>query len=245
MNMRDIGGWTTQDGKKVKYGMMYRGGALDGSEHPSGANYILERGTSRLDDTGLKVFNEYLKIKGEIDLRGVAEDQHSTPTFGGSSANMCQFEGAAASVVWNKPEDSTLTQALKTYFSFMANEENYPIYFHCNGGADRTGALAFLINGLLGVEYDDLAVDYELTTFSFAAGGIRQRSKLVNDPINGAYFEEPNEVGAATAYCKKILLEKYPEANGNLQVAIEKYLTTVCGVSKTEISKIKTIMLEN
>ena len=39
------------------------------------------------------------------------------------------------------------------------------MYFHCAGGADRTGTLAFLIEALVGVSENDLSKDYELTTF--------------------------------------------------------------------------------
>ena len=38
----------------------------------------------------------------------------------------------------------------------IADENRYPVYIHCTGGADRTGTLAFLINALLGVGEDDL-----------------------------------------------------------------------------------------
>ena len=40
------------------------------------------------------------------------------------------------------------------------------IYFHCHGGADRTGTLAFLLEGLLGVSESDISKDFELTTYS-------------------------------------------------------------------------------
>ena len=39
------------------------------------------------------------------------------------------------------------------------------MYFHCIGGADRTGTLAFLIEALLGVNEGDMSKDYELTSF--------------------------------------------------------------------------------
>ncbi len=244
LNMRDIGGYQTKDGSTVKYGMLYRGGALDGSENPQGAQYILERGTSRLDDMGLKVFNEYLGIKGEIDLRGVTEDQHMTPAFNDDPKLLCQLEGVAASALWNKPEDVNVTRAFKEYFKFLADESNYPIYFHCNGGADRTGALAFLINGLLGVEYDDLCLDYELTSFSFAAGGIRKRSDIGTDPDGNAYFLEANDKDPAVAYCVKTLIQRYGDSTEDLTYAIENYLIKACGVTKEEISSIRRIMLE-
>ena len=43
--------------------------------------------------------------------------------------------------------------------------EGRSVFFHCAGGADRTGSLAFLIEALLGVSESDLSKDYELTTF--------------------------------------------------------------------------------
>ena len=41
-----------------------------------------------------------------------------------------------------------------------------PFIFHCKSGADRTGAVAILTLGLLGVSEADIARDYELTTYS-------------------------------------------------------------------------------
>jgi hypothetical protein len=45
-------------------------------------------------------------------------------------------------------------------------KNNKPVYFHCHIGADRTGCLGFLIEGLLGVSESDIYKEYELTTFS-------------------------------------------------------------------------------
>jgi hypothetical protein len=41
-------------------------------------------------------------------------------------------------MVWSKiPE-----HAIEQYFKVLGNPTNYPIFFHCRRGADRTGALA-------------------------------------------------------------------------------------------------------
>lgn len=44
------------------------------------------------------------------------------------------------------------------------------VYFHCTYGADRTGTLAAIIEGLLGVSESEIAMDYELSSFSSKAG---------------------------------------------------------------------------
>ena len=56
------------------------------------------------------------------------------------------------------------------------------IYFHCHGGADRTGTLAFLLEGLLGVSESDMAKDFELTTYS---NSIHRRNS------EGGWFYKP------------------------------------------------------
>ena len=40
-----------------------------------------------------------------------------------------------------------------------------PVIFHCSMGADRTGTLACMLEGLLGVSQSDIDKDYELTSF--------------------------------------------------------------------------------
>lgn len=57
---------------------------------------------------------------------------------------------------------------------FDAAKYNEPLIFHCSMGADRTGTLACIIEGLLGVSQSDLDKDYELTSFA-AVSFLRRR----------------------------------------------------------------------
>ena len=52
------------------------------------------------------------------------------------------------------------------------------IYFHCRWGADRTGYLSLLLEGLLGVPYDGLIKDYELTSFA----SLNKKKEMI-DPV--------------------------------------------------------------
>ena len=55
-----------------------------------------------------------------------------------------------------------------------------PVYFHCTAGADRTGTLACVLEGILGMSQSDIDKDYELTCFYSGTGtdsDVRRRNE--------------------------------------------------------------------
>jgi protein-tyrosine phosphatase len=53
--------------------------------------------------------------------------------------------------------------ALRSTFELVASQDGLPAVFHCIAGRDRTGVVAALILGSLGVSADDIADDYAIT----------------------------------------------------------------------------------
>lgn len=163
-NMRDLGGWTTADGRTVRYGKVYRGGELHKGLETTMNNYDLADFIA-------------MGITAELDLRN--NDQVVNNVSPGVSA----LGKDIPYVYFNQYMfgDDALQQDTMIYrraFNFIAENlnDNRIVYFHCIWGADRTGALAMLLNGLLGVTLDQLYKDYELTSFSKA--GIRAKEGL-------------------------------------------------------------------
>ena len=163
-NMRDLGGWTTADGRTVCYGKVYRGGELHKGLETTMNNYDLADFIA-------------MGITAELDLRN--NDQVVNNVSPGVSA----LGKDIPYVYFNQYMfgDDALQQDTMIYrraFNFIAENLNVNriVYFHCIWGADRTGALAMLLNGLLGVTLDQLYKDYELTSFSKA--GIRAKEGL-------------------------------------------------------------------
>ena len=62
-------------------------------------------------------------------------------------------------------QDEGGRKAFAKVFRVFLDPENYPIDFHCIAGQDRTGAVAFILNALLGVEEEQLYLDWEATAF--------------------------------------------------------------------------------
>ncbi len=148
-NVRDLGGWKLQNGKKIKQGLLYRGCAFDDTKDFAEWN-------------GRKVLFEGLKLRSDLDLRGESLEAGLTASTAGSELNYI----CAPSYAYRHFIGEDKPQSTKKIFEALADESNYPIYFHCAGGADRTGTLAFLIEGMLGVNESDMILDYELTTIS-------------------------------------------------------------------------------
>lgn len=195
-NVRDCGGWKTISGKYIKQGQLYRGSEMN--SHLS------------ISDDGLKTMKNVLKIKSILDLRG--QNEEVKDVYQGLYKNIPAYPYGT----WfNHPEIA------REIFEFVLNTENFPLYFHCWGGADRTGTLSFLLGAILGQSYKDLFDDYEITSLSI--WGARSRN-------SEGHF--------------KPLLNMFNEFNGETtQEKAENYLIS-CGVSKTLIKNFQEFMLD-
>ena len=74
-------------------------------------------------------------------------------------------------------------------------EQNKNVLFNCNFGRDRTGTLAYIIEGILGVSLEDRKTDFELTYFSSPErtrddGSFKSLINQINKYHQTAYEEE-------------------------------------------------------
>ena len=172
-NARDLGGWQTADGP-IRQGMIYRTAKYN-------ANQSAEL---LITEEGIRQANEVLGIRTEIDLRTVADNENGGITQSplGASVRYISFpmEYGGNLLIINKDLFADL-------FRIFAEEENYPIAFHCSIGADRTGVVAFLLNALLGASEEDLYRDYLFSNFG-EIDGMRSASAIRNyfSMISGA-----------------------------------------------------------
>ena len=60
--------------------------------------------------------------------------------------------------------------SIRNVFEILADESNYPLVFHCSIGTDRTGFIAYLIGGLLGVGQEELEREFLFSNFGYIGG---------------------------------------------------------------------------
>ncbi len=201
-NVRDIGGWTTEDGKTVRQGLLYRGSELDGAV----------KSDYKLTEEGLKAMLWDLGIRFDMDLRAESENQTGIDALGKGVKHT--YYGIPMYTDIFKPE---YNEAVRSIFSILSDESNYPLYLHCTYGVDRTGTICYLLEALLGLPKESLYQDYELSAFT---------SGYINPAFNG-------------------LVEYINTMNGaNVKEKVEKYLISI-GVTEREISNIREIFLKN
>ena len=181
-NIRDLGGWPA-DGGHIAYGKLYRGSRLDdiqNSGNSSAKNYFLNT----------------LGVRIDIDLRGLPpgsqggsgehDPWYSTDPIEYHNIKLWHYLVYGPNQYDNNITISTgessdqYQYAIRQIIGWLGQDK--PVYFHCHGGSDRTGTLAFLIEALLGVSELDLCRDYEVTYYS---GSERKR-----DGSKGWYYPE-------------------------------------------------------
>ena len=148
-NVRDLGGWSTLDGRHVRYGLLYRGSAFDGG------------GERLVSDADTSLFLNRLGIRNELDLRWDTEIMLDGVSTLSESINYLRIP-LKLYVDFVSSEDNG--EQLNQIFD-MVNADG-PVYFHCAIGCDRTGTVSFLLLGLLGVSESDINKEYELSSFS-------------------------------------------------------------------------------
>ena len=150
-NVRDIGNWRTDSGKRIKQGLLIRGTEMDGA---------VESGYHLTND-GMQDMLDIFGIKTDIDLR--AQTSTSMDALG-SRVEHRYYDMVMYSGIFTDEGK----EKIRIVFSDLANPDNYPIYLHCTYGCDRTGTVCYLLEALLGVSRGDCLKDYGLSNLNIA-----------------------------------------------------------------------------
>ena len=208
-NGRDLGGWKTYDGRTVSFRKLYRGGKpSDGYINAEGRKEALAQG-----------------IKAELILRSDTSSEDKNPPFGSSVVRFGPgFENGYSTMM----KEGT---KVKQCFEFVVKclREDKPVFFHCSIGSDRTGTMAILLLGALGVPEPDVCKDYELSYFAPEAWS------MTNGVCNRVRTYK-NRYLDAINYLLKF-------GKGNFRDHVEAYLLSV-DVSQKDIDDFRTLMLE-
>lgn len=202
-NTRDIGHYRTLDSRRVKEGMIIRGTEIDGLVES--AHYLTDKSAAEpfgfKTDLDLRSSELYASIYKSRLGENVAHHFFDSPTYGGIFT-----------------EDAK--PILRDIFAELADPNNYPMYMHCTYGADRTGTIVFLLQGVLGVSEEDMNLEFGLTGLHLSEFGS-------STYLNGIYGG----------------LEGMPGETVNEKIC--SFLFNDVGVTQAELDSIRNILLED
>lgn len=163
-NFRDLGGYRTGDGRRIRPGRLFRSGVM--SYLTPGDHLLLTR----------------LKIRTVCDLRR-ADERKREPTRWPGDVDMIAWDEAPdvearSELPWaNSTNEDQARDVMITLYRAMPEwlrnrirglfeqiaRGRTPLLFNCAAGKDRTGLSAALVLHTLGVPRETILADYELT----------------------------------------------------------------------------------
>ena len=242
-NFRDIGGYLTADGRKVRRNALYRSGSL-GNLHKDGMARLGNMNVRAIID--LRMTTE--RRRDQSNWLSIAGMGYWTRDYqlGGDEASLARIFSAPSKLTANSVR-AMMTQGYRTMpkelapqyrelFARLIAREKGAVVVNCTAGKDRTGIGTALVLTALGVPYETVREDYLLSN-----------SGLNMDSVHGAISPQlaalPPEVikplvGVEGAYLDAAFAQLKADYG-----SVEAYLERELGVGPKEIAMLKRRML--
>jgi protein-tyrosine phosphatase len=165
-NFRDLGGYENGDGRSVRTGRVYRSDSLSYMTDADVQHCVDDLGIHTVID--LRAGHEVDQFShGPLEATGVrflhrpvvdeTRREHIVRDPGAPAPEL--MSPAAIYLMMLERFADRLTDVVR----LIADPENHPVVFHCAAGKDRTGIVAALVLGVLGVDDETIVADYVVT----------------------------------------------------------------------------------
>ena len=165
-NVRDLGGLPTVDGRRVRPGHVFR---ADGVQRLAGEDLDRARALRLTTVVDLRTEGE-IQRGGRFPVEHYPVDWHHLPIIDRmwSDDDLVATSGAVDFL------RDRYVEMLESGAASLARivelvAAGPPALFHCAAGKDRTGVVAAVLLGLVGVPHDEIAADYHATAGAMAA----------------------------------------------------------------------------
>ena len=240
VNVRDLGGMTGADGRKVKPGRILRGAVLTDASAED-----------------IRRLSEDYHVREIIDFRFADEctRQPDLPVPGATYHSMPAMEpahpgekrvdapgkdpdmfGAFLNVYRKFAESDFTAKVYRQYFDVLLGCSEGAVYFHCAQGKDRAGIAAILTLTALGVSREDAIADFYLSNIGL-------KDEVDRPGLPGAINWSRETRERMTFVFPEALAEFTDRADRNYG-GLEGFLRQRIGVTDDEIARLRELYLE-
>ncbi len=167
VNFRDLGGYPAAGGRTIRWRQLFRA---------DGLTRLDESDCAQLAELGLATVID-LRTVGEVEERGrfpevtFEVEYHHLPLTDvlPPTEDLSRYDEPAFVTARYQQLFSEGSSSLARAVHVLAAPGALPAVFHCSAGKDRTGILAALILGFLGVPRDVIVEDYALSAEAMIA----------------------------------------------------------------------------
>tara|TARA_B100001287_G_scaffold24489_1_gene17815 strand:- start:430 stop:1176 length:747 start_codon:yes stop_codon:yes gene_type:complete len=236
-NFRDLGGYETEDGMKLKRGLIYRSDNL---------SHLSEEDLQKINEIGIKTVCDF-RSDIELDEFPSLFSEKTLPklkhipikTLGTRDLRELSIKDDVTSEEMAREMQHHYVlyvhQHKKKYRDFinLVALGEIPLVFHCFAGKDRTGFGALLYLGLLGVKKETIIEDYLLTNKFF-------KGPIVNEEWRDTSSEKLQPLFEARVdYINAAFSEIYSSYN-----SIEDFVVKELEIDSQTLDLLKTRILE-
>lgn len=256
-NARQLGGYVTSDGRKVKNNLLIRAADISAITAETAqkladeynVKYVVDLRMGYERDAAIDAEipgaeNIWISVY-DLDMSDpvIAQMMKNIKAAGDDSVQKC-IECAKAGLYSDLYTNILLSeqgqQGYAQFFDIMLNNKDGAFLWHCTHGKDRTGVAAALILYALGVDEDTIMQDFLLTNevnksgIEYMTGELKKRGcdeAIVNDALAMA--------GVNGEYLRNAF-DKVKEKYGS----VDDYIRNRLGVSDEEREQLKNMYLE-
>jgi protein-tyrosine phosphatase len=242
-NFRDVGGYRTTDGRRVRWATLYRSGSL-GSLTPSGMAQLRHLNVRAIID--LRMTDE--RRRDPNNWLAIANPGYWTRDYrlGGDSASLAQVfkdpakltpdSVRAAMVHGYQTMPRELAPQYRELFARLLAPEDGAVVVNCTAGKDRTGIAAALVLTALGVPYKTVREDFLLSNTGL---GMTSLAGSISPQIAAL----PPEIAKPLLGVEGPYLDAAFDQLRRDYGSVEGYLETELGIGPAQVAVLKRRML--